>query len=376
MELQSASTTVKGLPGGWQHSDVKIVSMACDVTALAAVKEAKRGSISKEGLYHIRTLTNMIREQCNELGCGVGAPQSLTLLSSSQVDHPSCAEFIPLDGWQSILESVSENFLESRAGNIVNIPVTLPCDMSERILSQEHQMTFDDYIGCLDRAVRRCDYLCSKAQAADTATPMYQICSFIEHLFSFVLPLPRGFSTPIVPRDWWCRGSVSLSGQRKGLYFMHQLALYYSFASFSLDSQDRSVASARAAVLFCILQSFDCLMRVLCDDEEKMSPLTLALAQRALSDKRPYRLSLNGFHSEGSFPRLFARMIFFIPNHLHLATSALNYLTHGMDIFENARLLNHMSLFDWTSDSERQITQFRVEASDPMIEFVTLLGKK
>jgi hypothetical protein len=369
LALQLASVRVRGLTGGWQHSDIKIINMACDVTALAAVKEAKRKSISKDGLFHIRTLTNLIREQCKELGCGIGAPQSL-YLTSQHSGNPSCASFSPIDGWYSIALGTKQKEFDRLAGDSIDLSPQMPNDMTELTL-KGNSVTFIEYVECLDRNVQRCEQLFHASESANTSTSMYQICTLIEHLFAYILPLPQSLPTHVVPPNWWCTGSLSLETQRKGLRSLTQLATHYTAASFLLDRQDRAVASSRSAVLSSILQSFDCLMRVLCEGEI-ISPLTLVIAERGISHSRPYKLSLSGFHNEVTLERAYGKMIFFKPHQLHLITSSLTYFTHGRNT-NQGRSFDEVSLFDWSSDSERLITQFRVELADPMIDFVSRL---
>ena len=157
---------------------------------------------------------------------------------------------------------------------------------------------------------------------------------------------------------------------RRGLKALHRIGLLYVCSSFSLDTQDRALSSARVAVLFSILQCFDGLLRIIPESPE-ISPLASVLIEQLVTADRPYRVSIGSFQSDLTFLKLFPRMIFHRPEQLHLAEQALSYFTDGVDVIDSLKLPPFISLFEWVSDSDRQLTQFRVEASDIMMTFTS-----
>ena len=81
--------------------------MACDVTSLAAVKEAKRCTIDKNGLFQIRSITNNLKDLCKALGRGIGAPKPIQLDENSLLDTNPFQNNIHIDEIKKQEEEIS-----------------------------------------------------------------------------------------------------------------------------------------------------------------------------------------------------------------------------------------------------------------------------
>ena len=200
--IRLASSKLRGLAGGWQYSDHKIIDMACDVTALAAVKEGERQSLGKEGLYHVRTLTNVIREECRQLGKGVGAPQSLGLSKEESPTHCSVSSspsgsnsgssvstttFRPLDGWDHLAEGVDEEEIQSLIGDVTEAPPPVFIDLLEtpgekeqnceerRKLKEKDLWSFEELVEAFELTQKRGETLYARGEATGTSTPIHQV---------------------------------------------------------------------------------------------------------------------------------------------------------------------------------------------------------
>ena len=125
--------------------------MACDVTSLAAVKEAKRGSLSKEGLFHIRSLTNIIRHQCECLGKGVGAPHPLDLISKETQQIVIFDEMKNFELFSNQLTSQERDRLSGSERQETSLPLSV---MKEYPKTSKDVWNFEEFVEVLEERKR------------------------------------------------------------------------------------------------------------------------------------------------------------------------------------------------------------------------------
>ena len=199
--------------------------MACNVTSLAAVKEAGRGSMGREGLYLIRSLTRDLRELCRQLGRGVGCPHSLgvarfTSRSLSDVEGQLCTtSFTPLRGWDYIAVGPSRIDLDKMAGKSISSLPPGHIDLLEQLSLKKSRggkemMSFVVWVGKVERAVTRVTHLHRRAAHGESGTPMYQVCALVQDLFSRTLPLPTSSAAKSGRGTGWLEGELTLISQR------------------------------------------------------------------------------------------------------------------------------------------------------------------
>ena len=390
------ANNIPKLTGGWQHSDIKIIDVACDVTSLAAVKEAKRCTIDKNGLFQIRSITNNLKKLCQVLGRGVGAPAPIQIDESSllteqniQIEEEKKKEDDMITMCSDKLRSfpvMTHIYKEPTEELITNLSGKVETQLDNVFVNLYENYskinTVVNVVDLLERSVQRCKGLQSKIATTSASIPLHQICTLIEHLFCETIPFPK-------PRNFYTKedciwtnpqnNSISLKDQRKGLNFLKQLANFYISSSYVLPVQDKHTESSRTIVLYAILAIFDSLVRIN-DEGEKNNVSPIGRIWKAQEEKgeRPFWLTTNGFLEGVSLEILF-------PTTIPINSAQLSTLVNIMMYFyesETAKKKNiqnqsvsagPMLLFDWRADPVRRITQFRVEQTDPTLDFVQCL---
>ena len=364
------ANSIPKLSGGWQHSDIRMINVACDVTALATVKEAKRGTLGKYGMYLIRSLTNNLRIISESIGRGVGAPSSIQVQDQTEKDQSNCSDYLmPFTGMNYHSYDLSEEYTAMFSGCKEELKESLFVDLYES--SEDNFTNLSEIIDLFHRTVKRCDVLQSKIFSSSTSIPTHQICVLIERLFCEVIPLPkpRSSSNKDLWNDFNC---LTLEEQRKGLHSLRQLAIYYISSSFVLPVQDKHAESSRIIFLFSILICFDSIVRINCRGKDgKYSPIATVFQQQDLLGDRSFWISSNAYLESVSLKSLFATIIARNASQQFTLTKLISYLVESESALKrDDNSLGPMLLFDLHVDPVRRLTQFRIDQSDPTMDFI------
>ena len=386
-----ATRTIEGLEGGWQFSDVKMIKLACDVASLAAVKEAKRGSLTKDDLFNFRAIINSIIYHITLFGPGTGCPKSINLTHLQEVEQIelstlknsinesndifSKSYFLkPYFGFEKLFTNppidqfIGDTKIESNDNIIYMINTGIQLNASSTVLQ---------LISLLENTVYCADKIKNKASISALSIPMHQICVLIENLFTNLLPRPSKLENGPDPNRYlqkspfWGNVKMSIEQQRRCLHHINELSLRYMSASYSLP-QDRSIESVRSTTLFAMLMYFDTLLRIElipADGSDEHLQKQLIFSNLFASKRnKPYWLSTNGFDQNNSLKLQYSAMILLHAEHVDLLQHVIEYFTESEVIKDGVS-----TLFDWKADVERLKSQFRVESEDPTLRFITEL---
>ena len=375
-KVQEGTEDIDDLIGGWQHSDVKMIQMALDVTALAAVKEAKRGSIDKNDLFEIRSFSNSIRKQIDLLGPGSGAPRSIQFSSNYDKKTSSYSAILsPFDECSFLTKEIDPIHVK---GNQIE---DIDSEFIEMNLKSSKIQSIFELNEILYSTIQKCQKLRVKSGESSHSIVMHQICAMIEELFTKLLPLPEPLQQSkenenqyIQPNLFWNPPSHNndtiITNQfiEDLLCYFHEISLEYMAASYSLP-QDRSIESIRIVIQFIILMCVDSCIRI--------SSIEDSFFKNILHEKanKIFWFSTDGYEQKTSIKDAYSTMILILPQFTKSIQSIIAYFYESAPILLFPQKISY--LFHWKGDTKRLRSQFRVEIEDPTLKFVNeILEKK
>jgi hypothetical protein len=235
--------------GTFEESDLKVVEIACSMTALAAVKEHKRGSIDLIGLQRAQELCEGTLQSAKAAMQRQLGPDSSPSGRCLQLEN-GCAQLAGFGNFE-MLAALGEPF-----------PVTFTGTMQEAssspfvdLLHFADSVPKDDFKaagGRLIECLEACKEL--RKKKAQESVKCMQIVSLIQHVCTATvqLPLPRG-----APNCIWSGAQVTRAEQQQLLDTVDALLSIYAMAMFS-SAYDRGTDSARIVTTGAIYSIFSC----------------------------------------------------------------------------------------------------------------------
>eukprot|EP00466_Bigelowiella_natans_P015194 jgi/Bigna1/85176/estExt_fgenesh1_pg.C_20373 len=253
------SSTSSGL---LEDSDVRMINVACRQTAMAALKELKRGSLDAKGLQVVRTQVKTVQETIkNMLKSDVAFQNRLGELNMRSSD-----EYIGYSGFGLIADKRKTDGL--KGGPTEAVP-----ELFVDLYDDSQPRSFAAIQRYLTETKDRCDRLRAKTSVSAGSIACHQITCLIQAVFTMRIPIPKPQAAPTEEKS-----SLEEDPSRKStcpfanatptndermavLKAIHGLLIHYIAATLSTNL-DRADEAARAVTSMAILAVFDAVVRM------------------------------------------------------------------------------------------------------------------
>jgi Ca2+-binding EF-hand superfamily protein len=240
---------------GLLDSDVRLIHVACQQTARAAIKECDAKRLSGVELANVNHLIDRLDSLAKtRSGQGRPIPELTMELSAKWTAFPG-AGMLPR-------ELGVEQFAGWKKASTHNKLIDFT-RLNRRCESFEHVL----------EVLELCVELCNSVSAKqDTASSYFFRCSLIQTLVSKVLPAPL----PVSLREHcvYAAADVDYITQLKALKLLHEITKHYCAAAKSIDSNP-SFRGAQALVMFGLVAIADAFIRIEATDMTSMLSMVL-----------------------------------------------------------------------------------------------------
>lgn len=236
-----------------EDADVRLLHMACQQTALCAVKEEQRGNLNTDGLERVHAQIERARELIADLPKVGSSFESPELLEMETVSAP----LRPFPGFDLLVEERSTHRF---AGGISEAVPELFVDLTDG----GRATTFEQTVEAVQRAKVQCDKLRAKTSVSEASISMHQIIALVHHLTTVVLEVPQPWTPELAARDEtsaWVPRSLTISTQRSALSAIHAVFLHFVTAVKSVE-YDRTTGAANLIATSALVAAFDAVVRL------------------------------------------------------------------------------------------------------------------
>jgi hypothetical protein len=311
----------------FEESDLKVVEIACCMTALAAVKEHKRGSIDLAGLKCAQELCEgTLQSAKSALQLQLG-PASGSLDRCLQITS-GCAQLGGFGNFEMLAALGQEPFSSRFTGETEIVSGSTFINMlqlSEPVPKGNFAAANERLVQCLEA----CKLL--RQKSAQERVKCLQIVSLIQHVLTATLPLPlpRQHDGGCNPDCIWSGAKVTRAQQKELLDSIDDLLSMYAMATFS-SAHDRGSDSARIVTTGAIYSIFCCVAGVQATDGAFVESTVLAgtvyspKQDAAFEAQAPFALSSTGFDGT-SYADICDRVLLYSPHLLMARKSTVEY---------------------------------------------------
>lgn len=234
------------------ESDLKMIQMGCNQTALAAIKMNKRDALSVEGLRNCSAfIENIMTAATNLYRKHASKADSAPYLQNF---NPSTL-FFPFSGFDLVADGKDTSIF---VGDQTEANPDMFVDLVEKHNPGNLSGIIQIILNCHDR----CNRLRAKTGVAAPSVVLHQISVLIEETFTSVLPLPKPFRKEN-KECVYSSSSCTLQDQRNVLSSLVELAFHYVASTFSCQ-HDRALEAQRSVTTSCLMIIFDAIARKDC----------------------------------------------------------------------------------------------------------------
>jgi len=253
--------------------DKLLINTCCDQTFRAASKlKLLTDHIDDSYLGKVRSAIVSLRNQLD-------AKYAANLDNSKNFDLTQTAPFRSFTGFDCLEGTRDNDHLSGGSTGFVAEVFTNLKMPSSAVTSLAS--VFDQIQQCRSR----CNVMMDKISLSSLTIVNHQICAFVEHSFTALLPLPSARGTPaaIFKCPYSTAKDITLVQQRTALRCLLDIAFCYASASLSTAQSNSQHRSTRMITGLCILAIFDAMLRI--QASPKASPISRAWCSRTPMSK-------------------------------------------------------------------------------------------
>eukprot|EP00467_Chlorarachnion_reptans_P010822 CAMPEP_0114525784 /NCGR_PEP_ID=MMETSP0109-20121206/22631_1 /TAXON_ID=29199 /ORGANISM="Chlorarachnion reptans, Strain CCCM449" /LENGTH=5518 /DNA_ID=CAMNT_0001707433 /DNA_START=63 /DNA_END=16619 /DNA_ORIENTATION=+ len=347
-----------------KDSDVRMIRVACNQTAMAALKEQKRGNLDSKGLGVVQNHINRIQGLVKETS------EVTDFENMQKLGMEFSNRYIAYAGFGLVADDRKTDGL--KGGPTEAVPELFVDLFDETPLS-----TFDQIQNYLLKTKERCDRLRAKTSVSAGSIACHQIACLIQTVFTVRVPVPTPEKLAEAKSELkssstcpYLVAKPSAEERLEALKALQALMLHYAAATMSTN-MDRADESSRA---ICIMAVFDAILRMRTsstDNEDILARVMCGEQKDATqisgsNEVKGYSLSVSSFQGY-ELQKVADRMMFTDPNVLEARHKVFQY-------FERMPFAKSPALFSWKPQPPRGMRMypqptFQVQEDDTTMKF-------